>query len=617
MFSKFTIKAKVYLIASFAVLCLLAGGVAGTVSIGNIKNTFVDMNKNELYIKDKVTHTSKTISKLYKLVTTASIADEMTPEIISQAQKFDETIVKNIDIINNYANSHNDKKLLKIINKLKKKYTIFYKNAQKLHLIFKDDIEEGIDEIIGLSEFTSMMGKDLNTLISLSEKSFDTKTSELSNLMSLIVNSTIILSIIVIILFIVFSILISKNIISSINQFQSGLLNFFKYLNKETNTAQILTPKNNDEIASMSKIVNKNIKNIEKTIQDDDKLIEEVSQIVSVVSGGTLSQRVNATTSNQTLQELSNGLNNMLDSLQFAVDHSLKSLKEYQNYNYKIKTTLKCTGELNDLMTGIDKLGMTITQMLIVNKDNGDMLLSGAGSLSTNVEKLNKSTNDAAARLEETASSLEEVTSNIRGNTQSIQKMSNYAKEVTNSVENGQQLATKTTNAMDKITVEVAAITEAISVIDQISFQTNILSLNAAVEAATAGEAGKGFAVVAQEVRNLASRSAEAANEIKTLVTNATDKANSGKQIADEMISGYANLNENISKTIDLISDVQTASKEQLSGIEQINDAVSELDNQTQQNASVADQTNDVAHQISEVAHSIVNDTNEKEFNGK
>ena len=119
---------------------------------------------------------------------------------------------------------------------------------------------------------------------------------------------------------------------------------------------------------------------------------------------------------------------------------------------------------------------------------------------------------------------------------------------------------------MTEIDKEVNAINEAITVIDQIAFQTNILSLNAAVEAATAGEAGKGFAVVAQEVRNLASRSAEAANEIKTLVQNATTKANDGKSIANQMINGYTELNENISKTIELIKDVEMASKEQQQG---------------------------------------------------
>ena len=114
--------------------------------------------------------------------------------------------------------------------------------------------------------------------------------------------------------------------------------------------------------------------------------------------------------------------------------------------------------------------------------------------------------------------------------------MASLSNEVTASAKQGETLANQTNIAMDDINTQVTAINDAITVIDQIAFQTNILSLNAAVEAATAGEAGRGFAVVAQEVRNLASRSADAAKEIKLIVENATNKANQGKNIASNMI---------------------------------------------------------------------------------
>jgi methyl-accepting chemotaxis protein len=170
---------------------------------------------------------------------------------------------------------------------------------------------------------------------------------------------------------------------------------------------------------------------------------------------------------------------------------------------------------------------------------------------------------------------------------------------------------------MDDINTQVTAINEAISVIDQIAFQTNILSLNAAVEAATAGEAGRGFAVVAAEVRNLAARSAEAANEIKALVENATSKSKQGKEVAALMINGYHNLNDNINNTLSLIQEVENASKEQKFGIEQISDAINSLDKQTQINANIANHTNTIAVETSELAKNVVEATSTKEFRGK
>ncbi len=364
-------------------------------------------------------------------------------------------------------------------------------------------------------------------------------------------------------------------------------------------------------------MVNENISKTKALLEKDNILINDVKRVVELIKNGNLNETITATTDNKNLEELKTIFNEMIIIISKNISNDItaieKALNEYQKLNFKHRIK-EAKGNTVD---GLNILANIINDMLVENKSNGLTLQKSAKDLLLNVDTLSKSSNEAAASIEQTAAALEEITSNISNNTQNVIAMANNANELKNSAKEGENLASKTTSAMDSINEQVSSINEAISIIDKIAFQTNILSLNAAVEAATAGEAGKGFAVVAQEVRNLASRSAEAAKEIKSLVENATVKANDGKNISDKMILGYLGLNENISKTLVLINGVETASKEQQSGIEQINNAVTLLDKQTQQNASIANEAKIIANQTQFIADTIVKDANEKEFDGK
>jgi len=424
---------------------------------------------------------------------------------------------------------------------------------------------------------------------------------------------------ILIIMFIV-NIITNRVIITPLKRFEHGIISFFKYLNKESTSIEHLDDSSNDEIGKMSKVINDNIIKTKKTIDEDENLIESAKHTMIRVQNGWYSETITATTSNHSLEEFKNGVNKMiLATKQHFIDIN-KILEEYAHLDYRNSLeidNIEKGGVFDLLVKDINILKDSITKTLIENKQNGMTLQNSSNLLLSNVDTLNIASSEAAVGLEKTSASLEEITENISNNTNTVIKMANYGNNVKDSVTSGQALAKETTVAMDAINAQVSAINEAISVIDQISFQTNILSLNAAVEAATAGESGKGFAVVAQEVRNLASRSADAANDIKTLVENATVKANDGKSIADEMIDGYTVLNDAITKTLELISDVEMSSKEQQHGIEQINDSVAQLDRQTQKNASVATHTKDIAVQTQSIAQDIVDDTNEKEFIGK
>ncbi|MDD2292564.1 MAG: methyl-accepting chemotaxis protein, partial [Aliarcobacter sp.] len=411
---------------------------------------------------------------------------------------------------------------------------------------------------------------------------------------------------------------ITSSIKEPLQKFQNGLLEFFRYLNQETKESKLIDIDSSDELGIMAKEVNRNILNAKDSIQKDRVVVESAIKCANEAKKGHLNARIEGNTTNPSLSELKDVINQMLEATESNIKKAMNILSLYTNYDYRAKIDISnLDGDLKALCNDVNNLGIAITSMLVENKEMGLILSSNAENLSSNVEKLTASANMQAASLEETAAAIEQITANMQNSSQNIVKMTSYANEVSSSVAIGQDLASRTALSMDEINTQTNAIADSITIIDQIAFQTNILSLNAAVEAATAGEAGKGFAVVAAEVRNLASRSAEAAREIKDLVINATNKANEGKNISNEMIQGYEKLNNNIHNTLSLIKEVSTSSKEQFSAMEQINDTVNNLDHVTQQNAASASEANKVAREVSDIAEKVVEHTNEKEFEGK
>ncbi|MBD3829812.1 MAG: chemotaxis protein, partial [Arcobacter sp.] len=508
-----------------------------------------------------------------------------------------------------------DKKSIEAVNKELKEYNLTVRDAVDMLSV---DLGMATPMLSVADEVFLVINEKLNAI----NKTADEQNKlSYKNALSKI-DSTLytLYSLIIIVLITVFfvTVLITNSIKKPLEKFNEGLLGFFKYLNQETKESKLIEINSTDELGIMANEVNKNILVAKKSIEKDKEIVNSAIKCANEAKKGLLNTRIEGETNNPSLNELKNVINQMLSAVENNIKNVMKVLSLYANYDYREKINVAgLDGDLKALCNDVNKLGLAITSMLVENKNMGLILSSNAERLSRNVENLTTSANSQAASLEQTAAAIEEITANMQNSSQNIVKMTSYANEVSDSVIVGQELASKTALSMDEINAQTQAIADSITIIDQIAFQTNILSLNAAVEAATAGEAGKGFAVVAQEVRNLASRSADAAKEIKTLVENATLKANEGKVISAEMIQGYERLNTNIHNTLSLINEVSSSSKEQFNAMEQINDTVNNLDQVTQKNATSADEANKVAREVNDIAEKVVLNTNQKEFEGK
>ena len=262
--------------------------------------------------------------------------------------------------------------------------------------------------------------------------------------------------------------------------------------------------------------------------------------------------------------------------------------------------------EVAQLLAALGRMSQSLAGVVSQVRQRSDNIAAGSAQIATGNADLSQRTEEQASALEETAATMEELNSTVRSNAESAKQANQLALGASSVASEGGEVVSQVVQTMKDINASSRKIADIISVIDGIAFQTNILALNAAVEAARAGEQGRGFAVVAAEVRSLAHRSAEAAKEIKTLITNSVEQVELGTAKVDQAGTKMQEIVGAIKRVSDIVGEISAASVEQSAGVAQVGEAVTQMDQATQQNAALVEESAAAAESLKLQAQHLV-----------
>ena len=285
--------------------------------------------------------------------------------------------------------------------------------------------------------------------------------------------------------------------------------------------------------------------------------------------------------------------------------HALQIAQTVASGDLTSDISVQTKDETGLLLQALKDMNASLLSVVTEVRQGTDAITTASTQIAAGNLDLSNRTENQASSLEETASSMEEITSTIRHNSDNARQANQLSHSATTVAQKGGEVVAQVVDTMGSINASSKKIVDIIGVIDGIAFQTNILALNAAVEAARAGEQGRGFAVVASEVRNLAQRSASAAKEIKELINDSVDKVDLGSHLVDQAGSTMKEVVESVKRVSAIISDITAAGAEQSGGIEQINVAVTQMDQMTQQNAALVEEAAAAASSLQQQAENL------------
>ncbi|WP_341704524.1 methyl-accepting chemotaxis protein [Ferrovibrio sp.] len=325
----------------------------------------------------------------------------------------------------------------------------------------------------------------------------------------------------------------------------------------------------------------------------------EISEIVQAAQRGRLDDRIQVDGKKGFMLEIAGGMNGLLDTVSTAMTEMEGVIQGLAAGNLDRRVTGQYDGMFGRIKDNINTMTDRLRDFAQRLSDSAETVNNASAEISSGSQNLASRTESQAASIEETAASMHEITTTVKQNADNAQAASQLAVAARDTAEKGGSVVSDAVAAVTQIEESAQKISDIVGLIDEIAFQTNLLALNASVEAARAGEAGKGFAVVAQEVRALAQRSANASKDIKALITESNTQVKTGAALVNQAGQSLTEIVSGVKKVADIVAEIAAASREQATGLDQINTAVGSMDEMTQRNGALVEETSAAAQALS------------------